>query len=477
MLALLERAVKDAGGSYCFMDTDSMAIVATETGGLVPCAGGPHRTDAGEPAVKALAWHQIEEICDAFGALNPYDANIVPGSVLEIEDENYTKTGKQRQLHCYAISSKRYALYTLDRDGRPQLRQTSKQETGEKWTEHGLGHLLNPIDPRTKDRDWVRQFWQDELDHIYGRTPPKRDWATRPAIGTVSITKPSVLAAFEQRNSGKSYAESIKPFNFLITAHTSVENRPSGTAGFQLVAPWTDEPDKWLESDWVDKNTSDGRTYQAVTGDVENPAAQIKIKTVTDVLADYRVHPEPKSLAPDGTRSGWHTTGLLQRRPVKATRLVLVGKESNELEETTAGLALAPDEDTIGYARGDRDWSHTIQPVLARMPLSLLREQSEMGATALKNLRAGKSRKSHKRDQLAMIAGDWAADQLRAAGVEPPSLATDRCAAYLQELPSRPAKTCPVCGKPVDNPRATYCSNACKQQAHRHRRHHRRDLS
>src|SRR5205807_1919929 len=32
MLALLERSVSDAGGSYTFCDTDSMAIVATCTG-------------------------------------------------------------------------------------------------------------------------------------------------------------------------------------------------------------------------------------------------------------------------------------------------------------------------------------------------------------------------------------------------------------------------------------------------------------
>lgn len=40
MLALLEREVTDRGGSYAFCDTDSMAIVVNEHGGLVPCLGG-----------------------------------------------------------------------------------------------------------------------------------------------------------------------------------------------------------------------------------------------------------------------------------------------------------------------------------------------------------------------------------------------------------------------------------------------------
>ena len=41
MLALLERCVTDLGGTYAMEDTDSMAIVATQRGGLIECPGGP----------------------------------------------------------------------------------------------------------------------------------------------------------------------------------------------------------------------------------------------------------------------------------------------------------------------------------------------------------------------------------------------------------------------------------------------------
>jgi len=40
MLALLERMVKDLGGTYLLTDTDSMLFVASERGGLVPCPAG-----------------------------------------------------------------------------------------------------------------------------------------------------------------------------------------------------------------------------------------------------------------------------------------------------------------------------------------------------------------------------------------------------------------------------------------------------
>jgi len=42
LLAMLEKMVTEAGGTYLMCDTDSMAIVASEQGGLIPCEGGSH---------------------------------------------------------------------------------------------------------------------------------------------------------------------------------------------------------------------------------------------------------------------------------------------------------------------------------------------------------------------------------------------------------------------------------------------------
>src|SRR5262249_53477881 len=49
MLALLEYSVRELGGTYAMEDTDSMAIVATERGGEIPCPDG---------RVSALSWEQ-----------------------------------------------------------------------------------------------------------------------------------------------------------------------------------------------------------------------------------------------------------------------------------------------------------------------------------------------------------------------------------------------------------------------------------
>jgi hypothetical protein len=50
-------------------------------------------------------------------------------------------------------------LYNHDQAGRLILR---------KWSEHGLGHLLNPIDRDADDRDFARQVWQEILDDVHG---------------------------------------------------------------------------------------------------------------------------------------------------------------------------------------------------------------------------------------------------------------------------------------------------------------------
>jgi hypothetical protein len=156
---------------------------------------------------------------------------------------------------------------------------------------------------------------------------------------------------------------------------------------------------------------------------------------------------------------------------------VLIGKEATEHDETRAGLELDTPDQTSEYQRATADWREHLRPVIKDMPLTVLEQRSDMKPTALKAARKDRSQRDrytpHPRNQaqLLMIAGDWAADQLARWGIPPPSTAIDRCAAYLQERTNHTTqKTCPVCGKPVDNPRATYCTNACKQQAHRDRR-------
>src|SRR5262249_12522740 len=122
MLALAEHEVTARGGSYAFMDTDSLAIVASERGGVVAGPGAAERLPDGRDAIRALSRADVDAIVERFQRLNPYDRRIVKGSILKIEDENYRPCGLaghdrdeqgqptvcvctqvREQLDCYAI--------------------------------------------------------------------------------------------------------------------------------------------------------------------------------------------------------------------------------------------------------------------------------------------------------------------------------------------------------------------------------------
>jgi len=110
LLALLERAVIDAGGAYAFCDTDSMGIVARPRGGSVRCP-----TPDGTGIVRALSRREVREILGRFDPLNPYDRDLVP-SLWKVEHDSV-----ERPLTCYAISAKRYVVYRQDQQGRPEV--------------------------------------------------------------------------------------------------------------------------------------------------------------------------------------------------------------------------------------------------------------------------------------------------------------------------------------------------------------------
>src|SRR5260370_13413666 len=80
LLAMIERCVRDAGGTYLCCDTDALTIVASKEGELVQMPNGA-------PPVQALSWSEVEQIMRRFDALSPYDPKIVP-HLLRLTDEN-----------------------------------------------------------------------------------------------------------------------------------------------------------------------------------------------------------------------------------------------------------------------------------------------------------------------------------------------------------------------------------------------------
>jgi hypothetical protein len=394
MLALLERSVRDLGGTFAMEDTDSMAIVASEGGGLVPCPGGPFCLDDGREAIKALRWSDVSAIAKQFRKLNPYDRKAVRGSILKIEDDNFDPvTGKQRQVWCLAISAKRYALFLRDDKGEPQLLRRGLNNAEDRWSEHGLGHLLNPTDPESEDREWIAKAWLAIVRRALGLPTKPLGFESRPAVGRISVSSPHVREALKTLNGGRPYSEQIKPFNFLLSCHVKALGHPIGVdpERFHLIGPYDPNPKNWLKSKWIDQYSNPPRTYRITTASRYGMRGIARVKTYGDVLREYEYHAEAKYAAPNGLPSTKQTIGLLQRRHVRVGQITPIGKESNSLEDVEAGHEHDPAKVYTEYPDPRYDhWEMAVLPAMKQASLKDLVAETGRSPAMLKAARAGR---------------------------------------------------------------------------------------
>ena len=290
---------------------------------------------------------RVKDICDWFTCLNPYERSPekAPVSILEIEDQNFsTEKGNEKELEplfCFAISAKRYALFNLNRNGRPIIRKASA---------HGLGHYAAPYGDEEEARDdrdsgvrlWEEDVWKQIISAALSDKPGEVDYAFRPemmkpARSRYGATRPAVLNWFKRYNEGRPYAEQVKPFNFLLTFFarrqedlTTEDPTHEWDPKFEQmrpVAPYETDTDKALR-----------RVFDRGSDHLE-AVPKKWLRTVADVLRDYHRQPEYKFL--DG---GWNEKGILRRRHVFADTIEDIGKETDGWEEDEARTE---DQDTV----------------------------------------------------------------------------------------------------------------------------------
>jgi hypothetical protein len=387
MLALLEHSVRELGGTYAMEDTDSMAIVATERGGPIKCNGR---------MILALSWKQVADISRKFARLSPYDRDAVPTSILKIEDDNFDPVPhRQRQIYCLAISAKRYALFQLDANGNPVLLRKNINNKDDRWSEHGLGHLLNPTDPEGEDRQWTAQVWLKIIRKALGLPTEDLGFHSLPAISRTTVSSFAVARAFADLNEGKKYGQQIKPFNFLLTCHIRAFGHPIGAdpQHFHLIAPYSNDPTQWRNSLWRDLYS--GKAFRIGTTEFHGDRSTARVKTYGDLLTEYEFHPESKSADADGDTCTKQTVGLLQRRHIRVAHIVPIGKESNSLEDVESGLIHSEQSVYTLYPDPRRDkWQMSILPAVKALPLEFLVKKckGKLSRRALIDLRAGRSK-------------------------------------------------------------------------------------
>ena len=224
--------------------------------------------------------------------------------------------GHLMKLYGYAISAKRYALYTRS-ENNIQI---------EKASGHGLGYLFAPKERQENEEDeetpqWVMEVWNFLLRKELRLRAEEPPWLDLPAMMRMVVTTPNVFK--HQR------PEWLGPFNFFLFPIVSVlGGYPAGydNSNFMFITPYESDRKKWTSLTGV--NLADGQKFQIAMRPTANQE-KVFPDSFRIVLHNYLGKPEVKSLAPDGTPCSGATQGLLLRTKMIAGQLVPVGKETD----------------------------------------------------------------------------------------------------------------------------------------------------
>lgn len=319
MLTLCERLITDQGLDWAFCDTDSMAIAKPEA------------------MSKPCFQRRVDSIVSWFEALNPYDFG---GSILKVESVNFGLEKREPvPLYCWAVSSKRYALFNVSLDGTPIMRKVSA---------HGLGHLLPPYDSKSAPSSipepdpsvlsygvhrWQSDLWFKIVSAALAGEPDQVSLDYHPALtqaacSRYSATSPELLRWFKHFNKGKAYRDQVRPFGFLmaLTADTFANmNEAVVVDGPKRRGRPSKKQTIWPITTYAkDRRSSLSRAFDRVTGaDVQLD----DLASYADVLSGYHLHPESKFLNGD-----YLDRGATRRRHIEAASTTHIGKESNDWE-------------------------------------------------------------------------------------------------------------------------------------------------
>ncbi len=357
MLALMESAIEEAGGCVANAVIDGLDIVATETGSLIPCGGGPLVTEDGKPAIRALSWAAVDSLRKSFAPLSPFGEGFIA-----VEKFALDESGNHRPVLFYGVSTLRYCLFGED---------------GEmlKGSAHVLGGYAPP---RTDDGQpvgagWIDEAWQHILSQhrVLDLTAlpqgglPEPTWLDTVAFVQRRITHPSLTQRLEGFNAGRSYLEGAKPFGSYLEVARPLSLDPDpvqdGTDldrmgnGLVVIQPAEDGPATWLcwdtkvgavvrlvtpgESGEAEQDgpVEQQRWYRRMLAWIEahpeiDPPAEVDGITWRRILDGYGSHPEAKSLAPDGSKCERGTSGVLRRKTVRVVDTQPVGRVRSSLK-------------------------------------------------------------------------------------------------------------------------------------------------
>ncbi len=190
-------------------------------------------------------------------------------------------------------------------------------------------------------RRWQQDLWVRIIRAALYGNPDQLplDWhppLARPAVMKYVASSPARLRWLKTWNACKLYEDQVRPFGFLLEftlrksffAEFTMEPVESAkrvrprSEEIKPIAPYETDSDKALQG-----------VFDRLSG---KPVDIEQLKTYAECLADYHISPENKFENGD-----YHDRGRTERRHVIATKIVLMGKEANRVDDSGAGDPLA----------------------------------------------------------------------------------------------------------------------------------------
>ena len=321
LLAMLEKCIADAGGTFLFCDTDSAAIVSAEHRQSIAMPNGAN-------PITALSWDEVKSIVNKFEDLNPYNLKIVPGSILKIHKLNWDEHRNRRQLFGYSIAAKRYTLYPKTENDIEIVEPKA----------HGLGYFYPPKGSpegwKHETPQWIFEAWDWIMRGVLGLERSKPAWFDLPVMMKLTLSTP--------HHALKNLAKGplTRPNNFMMIPQVSRFGCPANInpEKFTLITPFSSERDDWMNSKCTNIHDFESPVYELTD---EYDGHKVVPKNFFMLLDAYQNHPEAKSLAPGGGPCEFDTQGLLQRAHIVANwPPIYIGKESDRHWEEGEDLSL-----------------------------------------------------------------------------------------------------------------------------------------
>jgi hypothetical protein len=401
LCAMLECVARDMNGQIAAMDTDSAMIVSTRNGGLVPCAGGPHKLKnyqegSGNDALWALSFAQVDTIRERFEHLSPWRKTLKTPS-LKLENENFDASGNRQQLNFYGISAKLYCLFNLD----------GNQLLVRKPSGHGLGYLHAPYTITDWHRKtgrkwkenlqpWIFETWRFALSRELGLPHKPPSWLKQPAVMSVPITTPQVwerLGVFK---------DDLRPFTVVTVPFPKRETVKDPLWTGYFIMPHTEKLNDLQGRTMV--NVVSGETfhiYDKNSSKLSKPPGWLSLRTMDDEINRVLSRAESKFCDPNGSMCTSRTIGPLGRRHIVAGEFHYIGKEAStrwgsgvDLSMLAEVGALDPaDEIFREYERVvDPNYLDQIRAEAREFSTKRLARQSRLGECTIRNFKNGKGK-------------------------------------------------------------------------------------